>query len=176
MTVKYTHLHDPENPDRVLTLAREFDSHTQSVKFGWSINRPPQRIRAFVESVREENIEVDPKYRNHYANGTRTKRVKTYEIVERKLRGDIFCKKTGREQSERRLRESPIVINGLTPNETPLFAVLFSLVMDRSVPESVSSIAQYHARFTPELRSDLQYKDSVQKSFLDRFMSFLRGA
>lgn len=175
MTIKYTHLRDATNPDRVLTIAREFDPTTQTVKFGWSINRPPERVLAYIETFRDEKVSVNPEHSKHYKDGVRTRRVRHLEPVERKIKGDVFCKKTGRTNAERRLRESPSVISGLLPNETPLFAILFNLVIDPNVPASVSEVAHWHARLTPEFRTDMK-NSPVRKSFLDRLMGFLRGA
>jgi hypothetical protein len=152
--VRFNYLHDYDTPGRVLTIARICDRESGVVRFGWSINAPSRWT-------------TDQKSRN--------------EIVKRRLPGDQFCRKTGRETAILRMKDAPLVAV-LEKNEIPLHGILSYLVKEGDrleTPFHVDAIAREHVLDVPKFYSakDCKVEEPIshKKSLLDRVMEFLRG-
>lgn len=116
MTIKNTYLRDPENDKRVLTVVREFDPKTRSVRYGWSMNSPS------------------------YWEPYETSRFKG----ERRVPGDVFSRKEGRRMALERLNNDPVFVE-VSEGELPLVAVLNNLSHNFNVSTVVNRIAKHYS-------------------------------
>lgn len=152
--VRYSHFRDGEWG---LTVARVFDRDSKTVKFGWAGNVPPRRY---------DTVE---------ANGN---------VVSKKTKGDLFCKRVGRAMALGRLESKPIVVK-LDGDTLPIVACLEAMEENEHLPMNVQYLArlaldeQINCYTYGELKMRLSdtgsANEKVPNSFLDRMMQWIRG-
>lgn len=120
--IKFFYMQDPENPKRVVTLARELDKELDVLLFAWAVNTPKTKEDPFIV------------------------------VLEGKKEGDQFQKKLGRKIATGRLLSSKAIavkLNGSRPIEAMLKFLINpdQAELERAdvwIPQTLTKIAEHY--------------------------------